>query len=288
MAGSTPTSHISCGSERCTVQSAVHPSVHVPPLLHVGAPPSVHPVSGSLLPSSACWACGLAPAGQMQLCSLLCVWSERKPTPPRCDLPAFCTLPAHPTTCHSIPTTCHHFLVSSSRRSPSPPDSPRCFVPGPPCLTTQCTPPQRSFCPPARPRWAVSRAQSIHCQPALHSSATCPVQPPSPPTLWSLSTIGVWPWSSRLKTWFGRRTGLLARPAKNTEQSITSDRLSGTQFASICYLWIQGSGNQWGHDGSSRDLCEEQRQRCEAKLYLPHLWRNRSGSRPPCSPLSRG
>lgn len=40
------------------------------------------------------------------------------------------------------------------------------FRPRHPCLSTWGTPPQRSLCP-ARPRWAASRAQSIHCQPAL-------------------------------------------------------------------------------------------------------------------------
>lgn len=130
---------------------------------------------------------------------------------------------------------------------------------------------------------------SIHCLPAsqpacgaLHFVVNhCPVQSCCPRTVWSLSTIGLCPWSSRLETWFGRRTGLLARPAKNTEQSITSDRLSGTHSAGICYLWILGSGDQWGHDGSSRSLCEEQRQRCEAKLSLSPRWRNRSGLAPP-------
>lgn len=123
-------------------------------------------------------------------------------------------------------------------------------------------------------------ARPIHCRPALHSSPICPVQSCCRRPVWFLSAIGLYPWSSRLETWFGRRTGLSARPAKNTDQSITSDRLSGTHPASICYLWIQGSGDQWGHDGSSRSLCEEQRQRCEAKLSLSPRWRNRSGLDP--------
>lgn len=61
----------------------------MPPPLHPGAPPSVHLVSGSLLPSSACcWADAAA---------LLALCVERKEgTPPKCDLPAFCNLPAIP------------------------------------------------------------------------------------------------------------------------------------------------------------------------------------------------
>lgn len=270
----------------------------MPPPLHVGAPPSVHPVSGSLLPPPAyCLPTQylLGNKCSFVFVALACGAKGSHPTQvrPTCILHPF----AHPDNLQPAtpfrPTTCHHFssgplvplpLLSTppAVSSPAPlPDHPR-----------QTTPPQCSLCP-TRPWWAVSRAQPNQSttSSALQSSATSPLQPSSPRTLWSLSTIGVWPRSSRLKTWFGRRTGLLARPAKNTEQSITFDKPPGTRPASICYLWIQGSGGQWGCDGSSRDLCEEQRQRCEAKLYLPPLWRNRSGSRappPPCSPHSRG
>lgn len=145
----------------------------MPPLMHVGAPPSVHPVSGSLLPWSACllgcW------ANAAVLVALRVERKEAHPTQvrPTCILHPSCpshNLPLHPDYMSSLSCQLLSSLSLSSRLL-------SLFRPRHPCLSTWGTPPQRSLCP-ARPRWAASRAQSIHCQPALHLVGNLPCSIP--------------------------------------------------------------------------------------------------------------